>query len=87
MRIRNALLAVAATVAAGSAIAAPAMAQDYRHGYERNFERGFIVPAYGYGYAPAYGYGYPAPYYAPRFEWGYGHHWDHRGYGYRPYGR
>ena len=45
------------------------------------------LPPYGYGYAPAYGYGYPAPYYAPRFEWGYGHHWDHRGFDHHPWGR
>ncbi len=74
MRICNALLAVAATLVAGSAIAAPAMAQDYRHGYERGYDQ---------GYAPAYGY--RAHYYAPRHEWRRG--WDHRHYGYRPWGR
>ena len=70
MRIRDTLLAVAATLVAGSAIAAPALAQDYRHGYERSYAPAF-VRGYERAYAPAYGYGYgyQAPYFEGRRDW------------------
>jgi hypothetical protein len=84
MRIRHALLAVAATLIAGSAIVAPAMAQEFRPGWE-----------HGYGY----GYGYHGPYYGGddwrrdewrRAEWRRHEYWrehehEHWGYGYRPW--
>jgi hypothetical protein len=81
MRIRDTLLALTATVVAGSALAAvatPAAAQDYyrgyapvyqHYGYERpRFEHrwGYAAPVYGYGY---YGYGYHRHYDAYRPYW------------------
>lgn len=82
MRIRNALFAVAATVAAGSAIAAtPAAAQGYhRDGYSRGYVgRVYDHPHYGYGF----GYGYAAPVYDYGYGYGYHRHYD----AYRPYWR
>jgi hypothetical protein len=72
MRIRNALLAVAATVAAGSAIAAPAMAQEFYRPH---------APRYAPVYAPVYGYGfgYHRPWIEGRPYW---FHHDHYRYGY-----
>jgi hypothetical protein len=81
MRIRNALLAITATLVAGSAIAAPAMAQDFR-GHERGYHA-----AYGYRYdRPRFehpGYGWAPVYEAPVYGYGFHRHYD----GYRPYWR
>jgi hypothetical protein len=75
MRIRNAVLAVAATVAAGSAIAAPAMAQDYRPGFVRVYERGYAPPYYRPYFAP-HRYWFRHDFYRDPYHYGYGYrHW------------
>ena len=82
MTIRNLVIAAGAVIAAGSAFAAPAMAQDYNRGYQSQ------QSAYGYDHnryeqrtyeaAPvAYGYGHDRD----RFEhrgWEQRRYWEQR---------